>query len=159
MNNEPPFNESQRLALRKTRGIWFGALCIQLPMPFIILPATQTEWIEHAPSGEAKQAMVLAAIFGIISLIVGMYRRNQIYKEHWRGDVIQPDGYRRGEMAFLYSLTVGALAIFMTSFLAHYPAPTIAAAPILLGLMFMNFPNGKPMRPAPPRIGEDGGLQ
>ena len=37
-------------------------------------------------------------------------------------------------------------------------APTFAAAPIIIGLLIFNFPNGRPMKPAPPRLLDGDGL-
>lgn len=125
-------------------------------MPFVALPLTGADWLEQQPDQAQARAMIAAVIAGAVALFISLYTRNQIYKENWQGDVIQPAGYRRGNSSFVFYLTIGAMAILMISLMSNYPAPTLAAAPILLGLMAMNFPNGKPMLPAPPRIGIDG---
>lgn len=155
--SDPPFNEVQSRFLRKTRMRWLVALLLQLPLPFVVLPLLGTQWLEQQPDSTAKQAMFLAMLIGAAAVVAGLFTRNQTYKANWKGDVIQPSGYCRANSKFFVLLTLGALAVVLISVTARYPAPTIAAAPIFIALMVFNFPNGKPMRPAPPRIAQGEG--
>lgn len=159
MNTELPFNQVQRRFLRKTRGSWFFSMLSQLPLPFILLPLTGTQWIEEQPDAAARQAMFLSLLIGAVAVVAGFFRRNQVYKANWRGDVIQPGGYYRANNQFFLCLSYGALMIALISGLSRYPAPTLAAAPIFAALMVFSFPSGRPMLPAPPRIDNDGGLR
>lgn len=155
-NNDPTFNPDQTAALRRTRIYWAAALLINLPLPFIALPITGSDWISQQPGNAAKNAMLLALVIGAGSLVLGLFARNQIYKANWSADVITPAGYVKANTAFFIAATLGALGLFVLSVVTNYPAPTFAAAPIVIGLILFNFPNGKPMLPAPPRIGNDG---
>ncbi len=156
--DEQTFNDEQANALRQTRLRWLLALLINLPIPFIALPIAGSDWIEQQPGGQAANAMLLAILIGVGAVLGGLFTRNQIYKSHWRGEAIAPAGYLRANTAFFIALTLGALGVFLLSVLGGYPAPTFAAAPIVIGLLVFNFPNGAPMRPAPPRIDLDGDL-
>ncbi|MEM9346799.1 MAG: hypothetical protein AAGB26_09305 [Planctomycetota bacterium] len=152
LNNEPSFTQDQSIALRQLRLRWAIALVLNLPMPFIALPIVGSGWINQQPGGVAGQSMALAVVIGLAGLIVGHIARNQAYKAHWKGDVIEPAGYVRGNTYFFLALTSAALMLFGLSISGGWPAPTFAAAPILIGLLIFNFPNGRPMQPAPPRL-------
>ncbi|MGB0768773.1 MAG: hypothetical protein ACPGYV_13815 [Phycisphaeraceae bacterium] len=155
MNNEPSFNQDQAAALKQLRLRWVVALLINLPLPFIALPIVGDEWINQDPGGAAAQAMMFTIFIGIAALITGHMKRNQAYKAHWKGDAITPRGYVQGNTHFFAALTFGAIALFVLSITGGWPAPTFAAAPVIIGLLIFNFPNGKPMLPAPPRLDGD----
>ncbi|MFN3168130.1 MAG: hypothetical protein ACE37H_13800 [Phycisphaeraceae bacterium] len=155
---DPPFNPYQTAALKRLRLRWGGALILNAPLPFVALPITGSEWITQAPDDAATSAMVTAVVLGGAAVAGGLFARNQIYKANWQGEAVTPAGYLKANTLFFIAVSVGALALFVLSILNRYPAPTFAAAPILIGLLALNFPNGKPMRPAPPRIDHDGGL-
>lgn len=156
MNTDTPLNPEQAAALRSTRIRWFITLLVTAPMPFIALPITGSGWVEQTPGPAARNAILFAAVFGLACLVAALYARNQAYKAHWRADLVTPEGYVRGNTAFFVVLTLGVVGVFLISVFGGYPAPTFAGAPIFVGLLAMNFPNGNAMRPVPPRIGGDG---
>lgn len=153
---EQPFNPEQQSALKQTRLRWVIALLVNLPLPFIVQPLIAGDWLDKAPSEDNSQVMLYAAVLGVAAVLVGMFTRNQFYKAHWQGEVIRPAGYLKGNTAFLFAVTLGSLGILAMSAFAQYPAPTVAAAPVVFALLVFNFPNGRPMLPAPPRIDLDG---
>lgn len=142
-------------ALKQLRRRWLVALAIALPLPFIALPITGAQWIEQAPGSGAGQTMTFATLCGLFAVGGGLFARNQAYKAGWKGDVVSPDAYVKGNTLLFIALLAGAVGLFVISIGTGYPAPTFAAAPVFVALLAMNFPNGKPMRPAPPRIGID----
>ena len=158
MNTEPSFNPDQAAALRQLRLRWGIALLVNLPLPFVTLPIVGSAWINQQPGSAAGQSMAAAVGIGIVALIVGTFARNQAYKADWKGDVIGPAGYVRGNTLFFAALTGGAIGLFVLSITGAWPAPIIAAAPIIVGLLIFNFPNGRPMKPAPPRLLDGDGL-
>jgi vacuolar-type H+-ATPase subunit I/STV1 len=158
VNNEPTFNPKQSEALKQTRQRWAIALLVNLPLPFIALPLVGSDWLEQEPNSVAGRAMMLAVVIGVAALIVGHMARNQAYKSDWKGNVIGPDGYRLGNTYFFAALSAGALGLFVLSITGGWPAPTFTAAPIVIGLLIFNFPNGRPMQPAPPRLLDGDGL-
>lgn len=152
MNTELPFTTEQTAALKQTRLRWAIALLINLPLPFITLPIVGADWIDQQPGGTAGQSMMLAVGIGVIALIAGHFSRIQAYKADWKADAIGPAGYLKGNTLFFAALTAGALTLFGLSTLGGWPAPTFAAAPIVIGLLVFNFPNGRPMQPTPPKL-------
>lgn len=156
---QPDFNPAQADALRRMRWSWAITLVLTVPLPFIVMLLTGSDWLEQKPDAQARQSLGFAVAVGVGALFIGLFARNQAYKAHWRADIVEPAGYVNGNTYFFLAVLIGAVGVFLISVLAGYPAPTFAAAPIFVGLLAMNFPNGKPMLPAPPRIGEDGGLQ
>lgn len=155
---DSPFSPEQAIALRRLRLRWLVALMTNLPLPFIVLPITGSAWLEQQPGGAASQAMLLAVVLGVGSVLLGLFTRNQVYKANWRGEVISPDGYVKANTLLFAAINCGAYALFVLSVVKSYPAPTFAAAPVYAGLLAFNFPNGRPMQPAPPRIDLDGDL-
>ena len=158
MNNELPLNPSQEKALKQIRLRWALALLVNLPLPFIALPIVGGDWVDQQPGGAATNAMMIAVVIGFGAVVLGLFARNQAYKADWKGPVIGPDGYVRGNTYFFAALTGGAVGLFLLSVTGGWPAPTFAAAPIVIGLLIFNFPNGRPMQPAPPRSLDGDGL-
>lgn len=154
--NDPPLNQTQAGALKQLRIRWAAALLINLPLPFVALPMVGSDWVDQAPGSGASLAMMTAIAVGLAALLLGHFARNQAYKADWKGEVIGPAGYLKGNTYFFAALTGGALAMFGLSVTGGWPAPTFAAAPVIIGLLVFNFPNGKPMQPAPPRIEGEG---
>ena len=158
--SDPQFNSEQAHALRATRWWWGLAVFVCAPLPFLVQPlADSSDWLERMPVAEESRAMTMALIAGAFAVFVGLFARNQAYKAGWRGEVVEPAAFTRGNMLFYAAVTVGALLIFAVALVSRFPAPSLTAAPIVLGLLVFNFPNGKPMLPAPPRIGEDEGTR
>lgn len=156
MKHDPPFNPEQKAALKRLRARWLAALLTNAPLPFIALPITGSAWIEQPPGERATQVMLYAVMVGVLALLAGLFMRNQAYKAHWRGEVVEPAGYLKGNTLLFAMINGAAAVLFGISIVNDYPAPTFAAAPVFIGLLAINFPNGRPMRPAPPRLGDDG---
>lgn len=131
---------------------WALAMVICLPLPFIALPIVGSDWVNQQPGSNANQTMMIAIAIGAIALVLGHVSRNQAYKAHWKADVITPTGYLIGNTRFFASVTLGSITLFTLSVLGGWPAPIFAAAPLIIGLLIFNFPNAKPMLPAPPRL-------
>ncbi|MGB1123820.1 MAG: hypothetical protein ACPG4Q_01320 [Phycisphaeraceae bacterium] len=156
--SDQPFNSEQKSALQQLRLRWVIALVINLPLPFIAMPIVGSEWLSKEPSGAAGQSMLMAVVLGAAALLVGHFSRNQAYKADWKGELIGPEGYVKGNTFFFAALTGGAIGLFLLSISGGWPAPTFAAAPIVIGLLIFNYPNGRPMQPAPPRLLDGDGL-
>ena len=156
--SDQPFNSEQKSALQQLRLRWVIALVINLPLPFIARPIVGSEWLSKEPSGAAGQSMLMAVVLGGAALLVGHFSRNQAYKADWKGELIGPEGYVKGNTFFFAALTGGAIGLFLLSISGGWPAPTFAAAPIVIGLLIFNYPNGRPMQPAPPRLLDGDGL-
>lgn len=156
--NTPDTNwtPEQAAALQTLRMRWALTLMVIVPLPFIALLLTGSDWLEQMPDSAAQNAMWAAVFVGGGSLLGGLFARNQAYKAAWQGEVIAPDGYIKGNTLFFGAIAIGAAGLFVISVLAGYPSPTFAAAPIFVGLLIFNFPNGRPMEPTPPRLGNDG---
>lgn len=152
------FNPEQTVALKRLRLRWVIALLVNVPLPFVTLPIVGSDWINQQPGSVAGQSMTMAIGIGIVALITGIIARNQAYKAEWKGDVISPAGYVTGNTYLFLALTAGAIGLFVLSITGGWPAPTFAAAPIIIGLLIFNFPNGQPMKPAPPRLLDGDGL-
>lgn len=156
--SDQPFNSEQKSALQQLRLRWVIALVINLPLPFIAMPIVGSDWLSKEPSGAAGQSMLMAVVLGAAALLVGHFSRNQAYKADWKGELIGPEGYVKGNTFFFAALTGGAIGLFLLSISGGWPAPTFAAAPIVIGLLIFNYPNGRPMQPAPPRLLDGDGL-
>jgi len=157
MPDQPPFTAEQIAALKRVKVYWVTTLLVVLPLPFIALPLTGSAFLEEQPEDGATRITMIALAIGIGALLIGMHLRNQAYKAHWRGDVVEPEGYTAGNRQMFSFIVIAAAGLFALSVLSGYPAPTFASAPILAGLLLINLPNGKPMRPHPPRLSDDAG--
>ena len=154
MDQAAQMTHEQRATLGRARLTWLAAMLLVSPLPFVALPLTGDAWLVDVPGASASRVTTLALMFGLAAVGLGMFTRNQAYKAHWVGDAVSPKGYLAGCRRFFVMVVVGALAMFTISLATGYPAPTFAAAPVLIGLLIFSFPNGRPMMPTPPRIGE-----
>lgn len=146
-------------ALQRVRLYWWSSIFVIAPLPFVVTPIAGASWVEVAPQeayASAKQFTAMVLILGAALAAAGLLARNQAYKAQWQGDVVTPAGYTRGNALFFGLLVTGAVLIAAAGVSLGYPAPTFTAAPVYLGLLIFNRPNGKPMQPQPPRFGDDG---
>ncbi len=144
-------------ALRSTRLRWLLTLLITSPLPFIVLPITGSDWLTQQPGSSASNAMLLSALIAGGLLLLGLFTRNQMYKANWRGEAVTPAGYLKGNTLLFAAVALAAASLMLISIVTGFPAPTFAAAPLLVGLLIFNFPTGKPMQPTPPRLGTEHG--
>ncbi|MEO1236977.1 MAG: hypothetical protein AAFX76_09340 [Planctomycetota bacterium] len=149
---EPDDNTIDVSPLTMVRIIWgFGLLGL----------VTITAVVSVVFAGDPDQALVsdswvpLVVASGLLAVMVpaAYFVRNQIYKSHWEGDAVTPEGYLRGNFVFMAMLELpvlaGVAAIFLTASVWPTVVPVVAAA----GAGLANFPTGEPMNPAAPRLG------
>lgn len=145
----------QHHTLTRVRLIWALALLIVLPLPFIAATLTGTAWLSEVPDGPGKTWNVRAVVLGLVLLASGFYGRNQVYKANWRGDAVTPDGYLRGNALLFGAIALAGLLAFGVGVWQGLPTAIYQGAIVLVGLLVFTFPNGRPMLPEPPRLGED----
>ncbi len=100
---------------------------------------------------QSAPADLLALIAGvmIVTLVpAGLFIRNQVYKRHWRENLVAPAGYFTGNLLLLAMLEgVAMFSIVATLIIGRFGWATLPGV-IALGLMLVNFPTGRPMQPA-----------
>ena len=96
-----------------TRLLWGLAMVLVLPMPFVAGAATATAsgmaWLETEQGGAAASWNTTALTIGVALLLAGLYARNQLYKANWRGDVVTPRGYVRGNGVLFAAIAAAGL--------------------------------------------------
>lgn len=152
----------QHRALTRIRLLWGLTLALVLPMPFVAGAVTASAsgmaWVETKQSGAAASWNNTALTIGVGLLLAGLYARNQVYKANWRGDVVAPAGYVRGNGVLFAAIAAAGLVALAVGIWQGLPTASYQGAIVLAGLLVFNFPSGRPMRPQPPRIGTDGEL-
>jgi hypothetical protein len=95
-------------------------------------------------AGAAAALMALAAVLGHVL-------RQQMFKAGWQGDAVRPSAYASGTIAYLAAIE-GACVLAAIFLVLGVPIVAgLAVVGVGLALMALNFPTGKPMRPADPR--------
>jgi len=79
--------------------------------------------------------------------------RNQSYKKNWRGDAISPAGYERANVNLLVILEIPCVLGYLAYELTANPQDLFIPLGVTATFLILNFPNGKAMRPMPPRFG------
>lgn len=147
---------AQHHALTRARLLWGLTLLVVVPLPFIAGTLTGMAWLSQIPEGPGKAWNMRALVVGLFLLAAGMYGRNQVYKANWRGDAVAPLGYLRGNALLFGMIALAGLLAFGIGVWQGLPTAIYQGAVVLVGLLIFNFPNGRAMRPEPPRLGEDG---
>ncbi|MEM1356093.1 MAG: hypothetical protein AAGH88_14555 [Planctomycetota bacterium] len=149
-------NPEQHQALTRARLIWGLTVLTVVPLPFVAGALTGMAWLAEVPDGPGKSWNLSAVVIGLVLMAGGLFARNQAYKANWRGDVVSPQGYLRGNALLFSALAAAGLVAFGIGVWQGLPTAIYQGAIVLVGLLVFNFPNGKAMLPQPPRLGEDG---
>jgi hypothetical protein len=98
--------------------------------------------------GEGEQIFDFFAPFVWIALAVafgvGSFVRNQVFKRHWVGDVVEPTGFITGNVIAWAMIEAPTMVALMFLFIDGIQ-PHIWAALVGIGLMAVQYPSGKPM--------------
>lgn len=135
-------------AVTSLRIIWGALIVGQVFLAGIVGTLAKPDEPWDAEIG--RWLLYLSAGLVLLLAPLGYFVRNQTYKAGWRGDVITPGAYVRGNVA-LFAMMEGAAMVAMISALFSgdlLPSLLIAAAALVVQLI--NFPTGKPLEPTPP---------
>jgi hypothetical protein len=106
---------------------------------------------QFVPSDSLHPLMAYVAL-GLLAVAVpaGYFFRMQIYKANWREHAVAPLGYMRGNIILLAMLEGAAMFSLLAVLLTGRYVPEAIGAFLAMAVQGVNFPTGKPMRPAPP---------
>ncbi|MEX0885593.1 MAG: hypothetical protein WD009_04055 [Phycisphaeraceae bacterium] len=146
----PPTPTPQQ-ALTIVRIIWGALLFGQLVVAGIFIYLTLDGGFAGSPDLHPLLGYVAVAVL-VVAVPVAHIARQQTYKANWRGDAVSVNGYITGTIIYLGALEgaaiVGLIAVLVTGRLA----PGLIVPAVAIILQIVNFPTGKPLQPAPPRI-------
>lgn len=148
----------QTAILKKLRWIAGGCVALVAAAPFVAMPLMGSEVVKAsmnkgATSVQSSANVAAIAVF-IAAVVVGWVCRMQAYKAHWQADAVTPAGYAKGITRFVLALVLGVWGCAAIGLWAGYPPALLLAAPAALLLLFLGFPDGKPMLPLKPQLGE-----
>lgn len=148
----PPFNPEQ-LALIRSLRLWVGAgiaCCALLPVAAVLWLGKES--LQKASDAQATANRAAIGVF-VAAVLVGIAARMQSYKAQWQGDVVTPQGYRRGVLRFAGAVVSGYGMATAIGVCVGHPSAAIDLAVFAVGVLVFGFPNGKPMLPHPPQLG------
>ena len=135
---------AERRALRLARLAWAGAMLVQglnLAYEVSSSPAAPVGWLVRP----AVQGLGIL----LVSLVLGHSLRLQAYKRGWKGRAVTPSAYLRGNALTFAALTLGACLLLGFAPGAGTDRGIVRVLALALGLATaLNWPHGKPMRPA-----------
>ncbi|HEX7009144.1 MAG TPA: hypothetical protein VF184_04125 [Phycisphaeraceae bacterium] len=136
-------------ALLILRIIWAAMLAgegIFLAVIIGLLSASQ-----FVPNDSLHPLLAYIAL-GLLAVAVpaGYFARMQTYKANWREHAVAPLGYMRGNIMLLAMLEGAAMFSLVAVLLTGRYVPEAIGAFVAMAVQVVNFPTGKPMRPAPP---------
>lgn len=138
-------------ALLTLRILW-GALIagqIGFAVVLVVLWSTGTAALDDRLARRMLPFIVAGA--GVL-VPLAIFVRMQVYKAHWREDLIDPQGYFLGNLAFLAMLEGGSMASLVNALLGGTFVPYALPALFLLAVQVLAFPTGGPMHPTSPRV-------
>lgn len=141
-----------KAALQNARVIWV-ALTFGIVAAAAIVVATIQNTPDPGPVTIGPIRVGTVTLFALVILMgIGYYTRLQTYKAGWRHDAVTPSAYLKGNIV-LFALLEGAglFAVILGGFVGDRLACFGIATAALIA-MLINFPNGRPMEPAPPRL-------
>ncbi|MEM1109804.1 MAG: hypothetical protein AAGH99_14050 [Planctomycetota bacterium] len=142
--------------LMTIRVIWAAILMGLITVAGIMAVIAGGDSSEEPAVGGAEGLPIvtlLSAGLLLIAIPMAYFLRNQTYKKNWAGDAVTPSGYITGNILFVAFLEapgiVSAIAMVVHGGVFPHVLPMIVAA----GIILANFPTGRPMNPAEPRLG------
>ena len=134
-------------ALRNARLIWAFFVVSQLALAAVVLV------VNYTTGSFVDDPMVPGMLAGVAGFILltsvpfGLFLRGQMFKRHWQGDRIKPEGYVQGNLIAWAMIegpaTVGLIAALMGGSLWPFGLP----AAVAIGVMVALWPNGRAMQP------------
>lgn len=135
-------------ALMNARVIWAFLVAGQLVLAAVVLVINSTT---GAFIDDPMVPGMLAGVAGFIlltSVPFGLFLRGQMFKRHWQGDRIKPEGYVQGNLLAWAMIegpaTVGLIAALLGGSLWPFGLP----AAVAIGVMIALWPNGRAMQPS-----------
>lgn len=100
----------------------------------------------------------LFGILGVVCLCIAflflLFVRSQIYKANWHEDRVSPIGYGKANYTLILYAGISAMFMAVENTLSGISWFWSVLLGICLIVFFANYPNGKPMKPIAPRLGE-----
>ena len=143
--------------LTTIRIIWgailMGLIVISSVMVVVTLSESPDEATPALDENGLPVVTIAAAALLIAAVPAAYFLRNQIYKKHWSGDAVEPEGYVTGNVLFL-ALIEGPAVVAAIGIVVHGSVfPQVIPLVIAAGIILANFPTGGPMRSQLPRLG------
>ena len=148
---------SPKTALLNVRIVWgallFGVIAFMFVVIFL-LAGDQQPPLEPQTS---TIMFIVSLVMLATTVPVGYFVRMQVYKRSWQGDVISPAGYTTGNIILLACCEGPAFFALILVLMNGSFWPAIIPAAIAMGIMVINFPNGRAMFPPETAGGFNGG--
>ncbi|MBB6428920.1 hypothetical protein [Algisphaera agarilytica] len=133
--------------------IWLAVVSAQVFM-LLFLGVSGQRFETEEP---AQQLAGLLFMVGWVALVlvvpIAYFIRNQIYKAHWRQDAVSDEGYVQANLIFFALLELPAILGFVSAFIEGRLLPGALPMAVVLGLLLLNYPHGRPKLDASPRLG------
>ncbi len=141
----PPQTPTPAQALLTTRILWAALLAGQLV--FLAVIAVMMSQGSLKPVEPQLTMTLFAVALGAIILAIplGYFLRGQIYKKHWRENIVEPRGYVTGNLVLLALCEGPAMLALVACLLSASFWPALLPALLAMGIQILNFPHGQPM--------------
>lgn len=133
----------RRWALRSARLAWAAALVLQamnLGFELTVGPSATIGW--------PLRPAVLALLVLLMAVVFAHSARLQAYKRGWRGRVVTPPAYLRGNLLMLAALTLAVCLILASAPFTGADRGIVRMLGLAATLATaLNWPHGRPMQP------------
>lgn len=148
---QPGYDET-RGDLAALRMIWGALLLGQLALAAVAVVVGVGGGSAGAGVASVLRYAAVAALVVVTPL--SLFIRNQVYKANWRENAITPRGYVKANLVMLSMLGGVAVTALAMMFVTGLDWLLLSVASVAAVVQAVNFPTGKPMRPAEPVFDE-----
>ncbi len=145
-------SDAKPAAIQKLRVVWAASAFGVVAAAAVAVGVTRS----HPDPGPVALGGVRVGVIALAVLIalmgVGYYTRLQTYKAGWQRDAVTPSAYLKGNLVLFVLLVIAGLSAIALGTLVGDRFACFGIATAALAALLINFPNGQPMRPAPPRL-------
>jgi hypothetical protein len=139
--------QSPKAALMILRLHW--AASVVIPLVFAAVAIFKHESTSTPPLSINLDYVLVGLLVGTgVVALIGYFARMQIYKRHWQGEAVAPKGYVSGNIVLMALLELPMMVtLMMLIFMPEQVKVLLVPGALVMLLLLVNFPTGKPMRP------------
>lgn len=138
--------ETPQQTLFITRLIWGALLITQLSFAGVItMLISQRQVATTLPASTVQVFTYVPWVMLAVMIPLGYFVRMQSYKKNWQGNVITPRGYMFGNVVLFAACEGCAMSTLAFGMIQGQLWPQAVPALFALGVLVLNFPDGKAM--------------
>lgn len=142
-----------KAALLTARILWLAFLTGQVVFAGVAFFLVSESSPDHASPGLGRLLTLISLGLLATATPLAYFLRSQTYKAHWQTDAVTPGGFVKANVLFFALLEAPAVLSGVAAILGGVAMPNLVPLLCAVAIQLINFPHGRPMNPAEPRLG------